>query len=127
MALTDLIALGIQKGGQRDEITKERIDAIIPIARRYIAFWREYPDIFIEFLSKHHQAEEGKKFELYFYQRCFLRAAMRHRKVYATFPRGYSKSFLSFLVLMIRCVLYPGSHLFVTTGGKELKASSALE
>ena len=47
---------------------------------------------------------------------------MRHRYAYATFPRGYSKSFLSVLVLMLRCILYPNSHLFVTTGGKEQAA-----
>jgi hypothetical protein len=35
------------------------------------------------------------------------------------FPRAYSKSFLSVLVLMIRCILYPGAKLFVTSGGKE--------
>ena len=27
------------------------------------------------------------------------------------------------MVLMLRCILYPGSHLFVTTGGKEQAAS----
>lgn len=37
-----------------------------------------------------------------------------------------SKSFLSMLVLMIRCVLYPHSALFVTTGGKEQAASILL-
>ena len=52
---------------------------------------------------------------------------MRHRYAYATFPRGYSKSFLSVLALMIRCVLYPGSHFFVTTGGKEQAASITRE
>ena len=52
---------------------------------------------------------------------------MRHRYAYATFPRAYSKSFLSVLVLMIRCILYPGSHLFVTTGGKEQAAGIARE
>jgi hypothetical protein len=35
------------------------------------------------------------------------------------FPRAYSKSFLSVLVLMIRCILYPRAKLFVTSGGKE--------
>jgi len=44
---------------------------------------------------------------------------MRHRYAYATYPRAYSKSFLSVLVLMLRCILFPGAHLFVTTGGKE--------
>ena len=48
---------------------------------------------------------------------------MRHRYVYATFPRAYSKSFLSMMVLMLRCILYPGSELFVTTGGKQQAAS----
>ena len=48
---------------------------------------------------------------------------MRHRYVYATFPRAYSKSFLSMMVLMLRCILYPNSNLFVTTGGKEQAAS----
>ena len=36
---------------------------------------------------------------------------------------AYSKSFLSVMVLMIRCILYPGAHLFVTSGGKEQGAS----
>jgi hypothetical protein len=33
-----------------------------------------------------------------------------------------SKSFLSMMVLMIRCILYPGAHLFVSSGGKEQSA-----
>lgn len=33
-----------------------------------------------------------------------------------------SKSFLSILVLMCRCILYPGAKLFVTSGGKEQSA-----
>lgn len=48
---------------------------------------------------------------------------MRHRYVYATFPRAYSKSFLAMMSLILRCILYPNSHLFVTTGGKEQAAS----
>ena len=51
-----------------------------------------------------------------------MRAATRHKYLYATYPRGYSKSFLSMLILMVRCVLYPGSKLFVTSGGKEQAA-----
>lgn len=48
---------------------------------------------------------------------------MRYQYVYMVFPRAYSKSFLSMMVLMIRCILYPGAHLFVTAGGKEQSAS----
>ena len=118
MALSDLMSLVASSGNKKSELSKERIEAIIPVAREYISFWREYPDIFVEFLC----GDNPKNFKLYFYQRVFLRAVMRHRYAYATFPRAYSKSFLSVLVLMLRCTLFPGSHLFVTTGGKEQAA-----
>lgn len=118
MALQDLMNLVKENENKKLGLSEERINAIIPIAREYISFWREYPDIFVEFLC----GSNPNNFKLYFYQRVFLRAVMRHRYSYATFPRAYSKSFLSVLVLMLRCILYPGSHLFVTTGGKEQAA-----
>lgn len=42
--------------------------------------------------------------------------------MYAVYPRAFSKSFLAMMLLMIRCILYPGSKLFVTSGGKEQAA-----
>lgn len=123
MALQDLLELSSSKN-KKIGLSEERIRAQIPIVRKYVAFWREYPDIFVDFLCG---KENKENFQLYFYQRCFLRAAFRYRKIYTTFPRGYSKSFLSFLVLMLKCVLYPGSHMFVTTGGKEQAAGIAKE
>lgn len=33
-----------------------------------------------------------------------------------------SKSFLSVMILMVRCILYPGAKLFTTSGGKEQAA-----
>ena len=122
MALTDLVSLSlgsVKKVG----LSEERIKSQKKQLRQYIAFWREYPDIFVDFLC----GSNPENFHLFFYQRVFLRAVMRHRYAYATFPRAYSKSFLSVLVLMLRCILYPGSHLFVTTGGKEQAAGIARE
>lgn len=52
---------------------------------------------------------------------------MRYKYVYMVFPRAYSKSFLSILVLMCRCILYPRCKLFVTSGGKEQAAGIAKE
>ena len=123
MALSDLMELSLSKNTKKLGLSEERIRAQIPALRQYIAFWREYPDIFVEFLC----GSNPENFQLYFYQRVFLRAVMRHRYAYATFPRAYSKSFLSVLILMIRCILYPGAHLFVTTGGKEQAAGIAKE
>ena len=123
MALADLMELSKSKNTKKTGLSEERIRAQIPIIRDYVAYWREYPDKFVDFLC----GSNPENFHLFFYQRVFLRAVMRHRYAYATFPRAYSKSFLSVLVLMIRCVLYPGSHLFVTTGGKEQAAGIARE
>ena len=123
MALADLMELSLSKGTKKVGMSEERIRAQIPHLRSYISFWREYPDLFVEFLC----GDNPQNFKLFFYQRVFLRAVIRHRYAYATFPRAYSKSFLSVLILIIRCVLFPGSHLFVTTGGKEQAAGIAKE
>ena len=122
MALADLLALSGER--QKIGLSEERINAIIPEARKYISFWREYPDIFIDFML---DGRNPQNFEFYFYQRVFLRVCMRHQYVYAVFPRAYSKSFLSMMVLMCRCVLYPGCKLFVTSGGKEQAAGIVKE
>ena len=121
MALADLMTLSQSR--KKIGISEERIAAIKPVARQYLAYWREYPDMFVDFLQTGRDGqipENGLRF--YFYQRVFLRAAMRYKYVYMTFPRAYSKSFLSVLVLMCRCILYPRCKLFVTSGGKEQAA-----
>ena len=126
MALKDLMALSQSKSGKKVGLSKERVYKIIPVLRQYISYWREYPDMFVDFLCGGDNPKPGT-LRLYFYQRVFLRAVMRHRYAYATFPRAYSKSFLSVLVLMLRCILYPNSKLFVTTGGKEQAAGITKE
>lgn len=124
MALADIMAMTLSSDVRKEGLSEERIKAQIPILRQYVAYWREYPDMFVEFLCGPNNPEN---FNLFFYQRVFLRAAMRHRYMYATFPRAYSKSFLSVLVLMLRCILFPNGHFFVTTGGKEQAAGIARE
>ena len=121
MALSDLLELSAKR--KKIGISPERVEAVKPEIRKYIAFWREYPDLFVDFMV--HGTNEPKEgdFKFYFYQRVFLRAIMRYQYVYAVFPRAYSKSFLTVMCLMVRCILYPGVHLFVTSGGKEQGAS----
>ena len=121
MALQDL--LNLKSNVDKIGLSEERVRACIPVARQYVSFWREYPDLFVDFLVSKNNPEN---FHLYYYQRVFLRAAMRYKYTYAVFPRAYSKSFLAALILIIRCMLYPGAKLFVTSGGKE-QASSILK
>lgn len=120
MALSDLLNLSNSK--KKIGLSEERIEKIKPQLRQYIAYWREYPDMFIDFLQDGGNPAVEKKLKFFFYQRVFLRAAMRYKYVYMVFPRAYSKSFLSVMVLMCRCILYPRSKLFVTSGGKEQAA-----
>ena len=117
MSLQNLLDLSSSRN-KKIGLSEERIRAAMPEIRKSIAFYREYPDLFVDFIKG-----PDSNFKFYFYQRIFLRVVMRHRKVYATFPRAYSKSFLSMMVLMLRCILYPGCELFITTGGKEQAAS----
>lgn len=118
MSLQSLLELSDSRGLKKQGLSEERLKAQLPHLRNLVSFYREYPDYLIDFMKG-----PDSTFNFYFYQRVFLRIVMRHRYVYATFPRAYSKSFLSMMVLMLRCILYPNSLLFVTTGGKEQAAS----
>ena len=125
MALQDL--LNLSNSRKKIGLSEERVRAILPVARQYVAFWREYPDLFLDFLQDGGDPERKRELKFYFYQRVFLRAAMRYKYVYMVFPRAYSKSFLSIMVLICRCILYPGAKLFVTSGGKEQAAGIVKE
>lgn len=117
MSLQNLLSLTEQRD-KKVGLSEERLKAQFDNIRSQISFFRYYPDLLVDFMKG-----PNSTFKFHFYQRVFLRVVMRHRFVYATFPRAYSKSFLSVLALILRCMLYPGSHLFVTTGGKQQAAS----
>lgn len=120
MALQDILNLTSNK--KKIGLSEERVNATIPNFTKWISFWREYPDIFVDMMSA-----PNSKFKLFFYQRVFLRAVMRNKYSYCTFPRAYSKSFLSIMALIIKCILFPGAKLFITSGGKEQAANIAKE
>ena len=84
MALQDLLQLSDSR--RKIGLSPERVEAVMPIIRKYVAFWREYPDLFVDLLA----GPDGgpQKFHFYFYQRVFLRAAIRHKYCYAVFPRA---------------------------------------
>lgn len=118
MSLQSLLDISASKGMNKDDVSEERLDGCLDELRNKIAFYRAYPDIFIDDIKG-----EDSTFHFYYYQRLMLRACMRHRKTYFVFSRGFSKSFLSMMSLMIKAILYPNSELFITTGGKAQAAS----
>ena len=62
MALQDLLDLSQQR--KKVGLSEERINAIIPIGRQYIAYWREYPDMFVDYLL---EMGNPQNFHFYFY------------------------------------------------------------
>jgi hypothetical protein len=130
MSLQKLLDLSESKNYKQIGLSEERLRDQMGNLRDLVSFFREYPDYLVDYMLHNNEYAPGEEnpynphnFHFYFYQRIFLRVVMRHRYVYATFPRAYSKSFLSMMALMLRCILYPNSQLFVTTGGKEQAAS----
>lgn len=87
MALQDILDLSSKK--KKIGVSEERLEAIKPYVREYISYWREYPDMFIDFLQTGAEGEIPENgLHFYFYQRVFMRAAMRYKYVYAVFPRA---------------------------------------
>ena len=118
MSLQNLLDLSSSRNAIKQGISEERLRACMPELRKAIAFYRKYPDIFVDDIKG-----PDCIFKFYTYQRVFLRIVMRHKWVYAVFPRAYSKSFLTMMSLMLKAILYPGTQAAVTTGGKEQAAS----
>lgn len=83
MSLESLLDLSSARGTKKRGLSEERVMAQIEPMRQTFSFWREYPDLFVDFLKG-----PNSTFKLFFYQRVFLRAVMRHRYAYATFPRA---------------------------------------
>lgn len=100
---------GIEKNVvlSRDNVEKNRT-----LIEKYMEFFSSYPDIFLDLIQP---AET--KFHLFFYQRLFLRACMRFKYHYCIASRGYSKSFLSILAGIVRCVFLPGTTMFLVAPG----------
>lgn len=113
MSLKTILDSSLSRDVDKLGLSTQRLSKQLDNLRKIISFYRQYPDLLVDFMKG-----PDSTFNFYFYQRIFIRVVMRHRYVYATFPRAFSKSFLSMMVLMLRCILFPGSELFVTTGGK---------
>ena len=118
MSLNNILQTYISHDTKKQGLSEQRLFNQLDNLRYLISFFRMYPDLLIDYMKG-----PDSSFKFFFFQRIFIRIVMRHRYVYATFPRAYSKSFLSMMVLMLRAILYPNSALFVTTGGKEQAAS----
>lgn len=83
MSLQLLLKRTLDEDNKKQGLSEQRLNAVLSEIRYLISFYRQYPDLLVDFMKG-----PDSTFNFYFYQRIFLRVVMRHRYVYATFPRA---------------------------------------
>ena len=63
MSLQSLLELS-EARGKKVGLSEERVQAQLPHLRQLISFFREYPDLFVDYLIQH---DPSCKFKFYFY------------------------------------------------------------
>lgn len=89
-------------------LTEERCIENEELYKHWMDFFVSYPDLFLDFIKP-----ADSNFELFFYQRIFLRVCMRYREVYVCAPRAFSKTFISILAMMLLGSFRPKSKFFI--------------
>ena len=64
-------------------ITESRITKYREIYEKYCELWSVYPDLFLDLIKR-----TDSRFNLFFYQRLFLRLIMRHGRIAVIAPRA---------------------------------------
>lgn len=88
MSLKDLLGTSSSSfGGIKEdtEVTREIILKNLNKYQQLISYWRMYPDRFIDYMCS---LDPDCNFQFIFYQRLFLRMALRSKNMYATFVRA---------------------------------------
>lgn len=95
-------------------ITEEKLLASIDKLEERMQYYTAYPDRFIDEVL----TPQESNFKLLFTQRIFLRSMMRFRAVHITAARGFSKTFISVIALILKCIFQPGSKIAITAPSK---------
>ena len=98
-------------------VTPQYVDEHREEMENMVRMFTLYPDYLIDLITPY-----GSYFKLFFYQRIFLRVGMRYQEVSGTFPRAYSKSFLDFILNVIKGIVLPGAKGFVCADTKKQAA-----
>ena len=88
---------GSYKAVKKEAKFVSTFDKVKEDGRKYAGLWKWCPDLFIDFITP-----KGSNFKLFFYQRIFLRTAMRSKYFFATFTRAFSKSFFIYTYIILK-------------------------
>lgn len=98
-------------------ITEDFMERNQEMIVRNLELFTAYPDILLDIIKP-----TDSNFDLFPYQRLFLRVCMRYRDIYFTATRAASKTFLSILAKYMQCMLIPGHKAFIAAPNKQQAA-----
>lgn len=84
-------------------ITQEWLERNENFLSELWSLYAAYPDIYLDIIKP-----SESNFDLFPYQRLFLRACMRYTNIFITASRATSKTFLAILAKYLQCVFCPG-------------------
>lgn len=90
---------------KRNTINYSPYEKVKPHFRAMLSHFREYPDLFLDMVRS-----PDALFSLVPFQRVYLRAMMRYKKVGIVASRGVSKTYVNVLGKYTKCILYPNTH-----------------
>lgn len=93
---------------------QKSVHEILPEFADMLSFFQTYPDKFIDYILP-----SDSTFDLYPFQRIYLRVMARYKKVYITATRGTSKSFLNILSMYLKCIFFPNIKLSLVAPQKD--------
>jgi hypothetical protein len=89
---------------------------------KMLSLFREYPDLFIDYLKT-----EETRFDLTPFQRVYLRAFFRNKKVGIIASRGISKTYIDVMANYLKCIMYPRTHIAIAMPTKVQSAKVTQE
>lgn len=85
--------------------------------KKALSFFRERPDAFIDYIRT-----DSTRFNLTPFQRVFLRAFFRNKKVGIVASRGISKTYINVMAHYLKCVMFPNSTICLAMPTKNQSA-----
>lgn len=111
---TGLLQLDPNNNSGSKIVTEARLLKILPFLEQYYELWLAYPDKLVELLLP-----IDTNFKLIPFQVLALRVNARHKLVFQTATRGYSKSFIAILSKLLHGILLPKAKISVVSEFKQ--------
>ena len=107
---TDMVVANDKNGS----LTTNAYDIYKNTFKDMVSFFRQYPDYYLDYIRS-----ENALFELSAFQRLWLRALFRFKKVGIVASRGTSKSYINILSKVLKCIFYPNTSEIISAPTKQ--------